>query len=152
MFPHGQSTERTVAASIILAGDETLAKRLHLHVMAPVKTRMTCFFSMESLNENETEQFVSYRLDAAKAPTDLFDSDTISLISSHCRGNRRQIMNIGTLLLDEAYFRQEKTIASLDHRMRSDRSIRVKRKRWGGIPANRDSPAADCCLFQPKEA
>jgi general secretion pathway protein A len=104
--------KKTVAASIILVGDETIAKRLQLHVMAPVKTRMTCFFSMEALDESETEKFVGYRLDAAKAPVDLFDHDTISLISSHCRGNRRQIMNVGTLLLEEAYSRQEKTIGS----------------------------------------
>jgi len=104
--------KKTVASSIILVGDETLAKRLQLHVMAPVKTRMTCFFSMEALDEIETEKFVEYRLDTAKAPTDLFEKDTISLMSSHCRGNRRQIMNIGTLLLEEAYFRQEKTIGS----------------------------------------
>ncbi|MBL7178164.1 MAG: AAA family ATPase [Desulfobacteraceae bacterium] len=104
--------KKTVAASIILVGDETLAKRLRLHVMAPVKTRMTCFFGMEALDENETERFVGYRLEVAKAPGDLFDADTISLMSSHCRGNRRQIMNVGTLLLEEAYFRQEKTIGS----------------------------------------
>lgn len=74
MFPDGQPTKRkTVAASIILVGDETLAKRLQLHVMAPVKIQMTCNFGMEALNENETEQFVSYRLQSAKAPSDLID-------------------------------------------------------------------------------
>jgi len=104
--------KKTVAASVILVGDETIAKRLQLHVMAPVRTRMTCIFGMEGLDEKETGQFVTYRLKTAKAPTDLFDGDTVSLMSSHCRGNRRQIMNIGTLLLDEAYFRQEKTIGS----------------------------------------
>ncbi len=104
--------KKTVAASVILVGDENLSKRLQLHVMAPVKTRMTCIFAMEGLNENETDRFVGYRLKAAKAPEDLFDADTVSLISSHCRGNRRQMMNIGTLLLDEAYFRKEKTIGA----------------------------------------
>lgn len=104
--------KKTVAASVILVGDENLAKRLQLHVMAPVKTRMTCIFAIDGLNEKEAERFVAYRLKAAKAPTDLFDADTISLMSSHCRGNRRQLMNIGTLLLDEAYFRKEKTIGA----------------------------------------
>ena len=104
--------KKTIAASVILVGDETLSKRLHLHIMAPVRTRMTCIFSMEGLDEKETEQFVAYRLKVAKTSADLFETDTVSLMSSHCRGNRRQIMNIGTLLLDEAYFRQEKTIGS----------------------------------------
>ena len=67
---------------------------------------------MEGLDEKETEQFLTYRLEAAKASVDLFDNETFSLMGSHCRGNRRQLMNIGTLLLDEAYFRQEKTIGS----------------------------------------
>jgi hypothetical protein len=31
-------------------------------------------------------------------------------MSSHCRGNKRQIMNMGTLLMAEAFYRQEKTI------------------------------------------
>jgi len=104
--------KKTVAASLILVGDETLAKRLQLNVMAPVKTRMTCIFAMEGLGEKEIGQFVDYRLKAAKAPDDLFDTETVALISSHCRGNRRQLMNVATLLLEEAFYRQEKTIGS----------------------------------------
>lgn len=104
--------KKTVAASLILVGDETLAKRLQLNVMAPVKTRMTCIFTMEGLDENEINGLIAYRLKAAKAPDDLFDTETVALISSHCRGNRRQLMNIATLLLEEAFFRQEKTIGS----------------------------------------
>ncbi len=42
----------------------------------------------------------------------LFDPDALSLISSHCRGNRRRIMNAATLLLTEAFNRQEKTIGA----------------------------------------
>ena len=52
------------------------------------------------------------RAEAAKAPEDLFDTESVALFSSHCRGNRRQLMNIATLLLDEAFYRQEKTIGS----------------------------------------
>jgi len=104
--------KKTVAASLLLVGDETLAKRLQLNVMAPVRTRMTCLFAMEGLDENEVDCFIDYRLKAAKAPDDLFDAETVALISSHCRGNRRQLMNIATLLLEEAFFRQEKTIGS----------------------------------------
>lgn len=104
--------KKTIAASVILVGDETLSKRLKLHIMAPVRTRMTCIFCMEGLDESETGKFLAYRLEAAKIATDLFDDETVSLISSHCRGNRRQLMNVGTILLDEAYYRQEKTIGS----------------------------------------
>jgi type II secretory pathway predicted ATPase ExeA len=41
---------------------------------------------------------------------DLFEHDAVALITAHCRGNRRQIMNTATLLLDEAYYRQENTV------------------------------------------
>ena len=104
--------KKTVAASVILVGDETLAKRLCLHTMAPVKTRMTCVFAMEGLDEDEVDQFINHRLESASAPADLFGEKTISLIGSHARGNRRQLMNIGTLLLEEAFFRQEKTVGA----------------------------------------
>ena len=38
--------------------------------------------------------------------------DAMALIASHCRGNRRQIMNIATLLFEEALYRKEKTIGA----------------------------------------
>jgi general secretion pathway protein A len=104
--------KKTVAASVILIGDLTLAKRLELHTMAPVKTRMTCVFAIDGLDEKDAERFIDFRIKAAKAPTDLFDAESMSLISAHCRGNRRQLMNIGTLLLEDAFFRQEKTVGS----------------------------------------
>jgi len=104
--------KKTVAASVILIGDETLAKRLELHTMAPVKTRMTCIFTINGLGEKDAERFINFRLKTANAPTDLFDAESLSLISAHCGGNRRQLMNIGTLLLEDAFFRKEKTVGS----------------------------------------
>jgi general secretion pathway protein A len=104
--------KKTVAASVVLIGDRTLAKRLELNVMAPVKTRMTCIFAIDGLDEKDAERFINFRIEAAKAPGDLFDIESISLISAHCRGNRRQLMNIATLLLEDAFFRQEKTVGS----------------------------------------
>lgn len=104
--------KKTVAASVILIGDETLAKRLELHTMAPVKTRMTCIFAIDGLDEKDAGRFIDFRIKAAKAPTDLFDTETLSLMSAHCRGNRRQLMNIATLLLEDAFFRKEKTVGS----------------------------------------
>ncbi len=104
--------KKSVAASVILVGDDTLTRRLGLHVMAPVSTRMTCAFALEGLAEKEVKQFVAFRLKAAKAPPGLFEEDTIALMAAHCRGNRRKLMNIATLLLDEAYFRKEKTIGA----------------------------------------
>lgn len=102
----------TVAASFILVGDETFEKKLSLQIMAPVKTRLTGQFKLNTLNDKDSLEFIKFRLSNANAPETLFDSDALSLMSSHCRGNRRQIMNMGTLLLSEAFYRQEKTISA----------------------------------------
>ena len=101
-----------VAASFILVGDETLEKKLLLQVMASVKTRLTGQFNLNTLNDDETLEFIKFRLSNAGAAETLFDQDALNIMSSHCRGNRRQIMNMGTLLLTEAFYRQEKTISS----------------------------------------
>ena len=102
----------TVAASFILVGDETFEKKLQLQMMAPIRTRLTGIFKLNTLSEAESTDFIKYRLTNAQAPETLFNTDAISIMSSHCRGNRRQIMNMGTMLMAEAFYRQEKTIGA----------------------------------------
>ncbi|MBU0973870.1 MAG: AAA family ATPase [Proteobacteria bacterium] len=104
--------KETVAASFILVGDETLEKRLQLQIMSPVRTRLTGRYNLDTLNDNESLEFIKFRLSNARVAETLFDPDALSLMSSHCRGNRRQIMNMGTLLLAEAFYRQERTISA----------------------------------------
>jgi len=103
---------KTAAASLVIAGDEMLARILGLESMTQIQTRLTANLRMEPLNEKEVARFIAYRLEQAKAPKDLFEPDAISLIAAQCRGNRRKIMNAGTVLLDEALYREEKTINS----------------------------------------
>lgn len=103
--------KKSAAASLIIVGDEMLAKQMKLAVMTPIRTRLTVNFPMEPLSEQETEQFIFYRLAHAKAPKDLFEPEAVALIAAHCHGNRREIMNVGTLLLTEAFYRKEKTIS-----------------------------------------
>lgn len=104
--------KKTSAASLILVGDEHLAQKLDLDMMKPIKTRLTAIFRQEPLSEKDSEGFIQFRLQKAEAPSDLIMPDALALIVSHCRGNRRQIMNVATLLLEEAFFRKEKTITS----------------------------------------
>jgi type II secretory pathway predicted ATPase ExeA len=104
--------KKSAAASLIIVGDDMLAKQMNLAVMNPIKTRLTVNFPLEPLNEQETEQFIAYRLGHAKAPKDLFEPDAIALMSAHCHGHRRQIMNVGTLLLAEAYYQKHKTVSA----------------------------------------
>ncbi|SLM33089.1 ExeA3 [Desulfamplus magnetovallimortis] len=104
--------EEKIAASLILVGDEKLPQRLRLQSMASVRSRLTGLFEMKPLNHDDSVEFIEFRLENADAPEDLFDQETLHQIVAHCRGNRRRIMNICTLLLNEAYYRQEKTVGA----------------------------------------
>ena len=102
--------KKTSAASLILVGDDTLAQKLELDVMKPIRTRLTVMFQMQPLDDTESQDFIRFRLQQAEAPQDLFQPEALAIIASHCRGNRRQIMNVGTLLMEEACYRREKMI------------------------------------------
>jgi len=104
--------KKNAAASLILVGDESLAKQLQLSVMTPVRTRLTAIFKLDPLTEDETRQFFALRLQQAKAPADLFEDHALEMIAAHCRGNRREMMNMATVLLCEAFERKEKNVSS----------------------------------------
>ncbi len=105
-------SDNTTSASIILIGDESLAKQLSLRVLAPVSSRLGAVFQQQLLSEEETHAFVTHRLRIAKVKTDLFESEVLSLMAAQTSGNRRQLMNLATMLLQEAYDRNENTISA----------------------------------------
>jgi type II secretory pathway predicted ATPase ExeA len=107
-----QGNRQTVAASLVLVGDETLAKRLDLYALIPIRTRLTGIMKLQPMNEEETRLFIKSRLENAEAPDDLFDEEAIDVIAAHTRGNRRGVMNTATLALEEAYYQEEKTITA----------------------------------------
>jgi type II secretory pathway predicted ATPase ExeA len=107
-----QVSKQTIASSLILVGDEALAKRLDLYAMAPIRARLTGILRLNPLNEAEARLLIQSRLKNAEAPSDLLDNDAISIIAAHTRGNRRLIINNATLAIEEAYYRQEKTITA----------------------------------------
>jgi type II secretory pathway predicted ATPase ExeA len=102
--------KNTVSASLILLGDQSFDKTLDLHIMTPIRTRLTALFKTFPLCDAEARDFVQFRLHQAHAPKDLFDPDAIDLLARHCRGNRRQIMNTAAILLQQAHTQSEKTI------------------------------------------
>jgi type II secretory pathway predicted ATPase ExeA len=85
--------KKAAVASLIIVGDDMLAKQMQLAVMTPIRTRLTVNFRIDPLSDTEAEQFIAFRLRCAQAPKDLLEPDAITLIAAHCHGNRRQIMN-----------------------------------------------------------
>jgi len=102
----------TVAASLLLIGDETFPKLLSLRVMAPVFSRLACIFPQAHLSEQDCTQFIQHRLAAGKAAPDLFEPEAIALIADNTAGNRRNLMNLATMLLQEAFDRKERSVSA----------------------------------------
>ena len=107
-----QSNRPTVAASLLLVGDETLTKRLELHILSPIRSRLTGIIKTQFMNEHETRLFIEHRLKNADAPPDLFHKDAVEIVAAFTRGNRRAIMNTATMALEEAYYHEQKTITA----------------------------------------
>lgn len=107
-----QTSRQTVAASLVLVGDEVLVKRLELYTLLPIRSRLTTVMKLQPMDDQETRMFIENRLKNGEAPPDLFADEAVEILAAHTRGNRRNIMNIATMALEEAYSRQEKTITA----------------------------------------
>jgi len=102
--------QRTAAAALVLIGQPILKKMLELDVFAPVKTRLTCMFSMPKLTLDDAREFISFRLELAQADPDIFDKEAIDCLATDAKGNRRMIMNLAALCLEEAAKRKDKVV------------------------------------------
>ncbi len=89
-----------------------MAKRLDLHILGPIRSRLTGIIKTLYMNEFESRLFIEHRLKNAAAPPDLFDKEAIEIITACTRGNRRTLMNTATMALEEAYYHEEKTITA----------------------------------------
>lgn len=67
-----QTTRQTVAASLILVGDEVLAKRLDLYTLLPISSRLTTVMKLQPMNDEEIKLFIENRLKNGEAPPDVF--------------------------------------------------------------------------------
>ncbi len=104
--------QRTAAAAVVLVGQPMLRKMLELDIFSPVKTRLTCLFSMPKLTLDETKEFIAFRLKLAEANTSLFETDAIECLATDAKGNRRQLMNLAALCLEEAARRNDKVVTA----------------------------------------
>ena len=103
---------RTAAAALILVGQPVLKKMLELDVYAPVRTRLTCLFQMPKLTLDNAKEFILYRLKLAQADPAIFDSDALECLAADSKGNRRTLMNLAALCLEEAARCKDKVITS----------------------------------------
>ncbi|MBN1980283.1 MAG: ATP-binding protein [Chitinivibrionales bacterium] len=103
---------RTAAAALILVGQPALKKKLELDIFSPVKTRLTSLFAMPKLSIDESIEFLQYRMKIAKADSSIFDETAITDIATDAKGNRRLLMNLAAVCLEEAARRNDKVVTS----------------------------------------
>lgn len=103
---------RTAAAALVLIGQPVLKKMLELDIFAPVKTRLTCLFAMPRLTIDEVKEFVTARLQIAQADQGIIDGDALECLAADAKGNRRTLMNLAALCLEEAARRNEKVVTA----------------------------------------
>jgi type II secretory pathway predicted ATPase ExeA len=104
--------EQKALASLILVGDDVLDRTLRLESNRAIASRMAATFRLGPLTQDEAKVFLAHRLEAAKAPKDLFAEDAIELLAVQSRGNRRELMNLGVMLCIEAHSREERCITA----------------------------------------
>lgn len=104
--------QRTAAAAIVLIGQPLLKKMLELDVFAPVKTRLTCTFPMPKLTLDDARDFIAFRLELAQAEQTIFDKEAIDCLAADAKGNRRMLMNLAALCLEEAARRKDKVVTA----------------------------------------
>jgi general secretion pathway protein A len=104
--------QRTAAAALVLVGQPVLKKMLELDIFAPVKTRLTCQLSMPKLSLDDAKEFIGFRLQAAQAAPHLFDTDALVSLATDAKGNRRMLMNLAALCLEEAARRNDKVVTA----------------------------------------
>jgi general secretion pathway protein A len=104
--------QRTAAAAVVLVGQPVLKKMLELDIYAPVRTRLTCLFCMPRLSIEDAKEFIAFRLSLAEANPELFDTDAVTALATDAKGNRRMLMNLAALCLEEAARRNDKVVTA----------------------------------------
>jgi type II secretory pathway predicted ATPase ExeA len=67
---------------------------------------------MPKLSIDDARDFIAYRLETAQADPRLFDDDAINALATDAKGNRRTLMNLAALCLEEAARRNDKVVTA----------------------------------------
>ena len=104
--------KRTAAASLVLVGQPVLRKILELDIFSPVRPRLSCIFPMPKMSLYNSKDFVNHRLELGGAQKNLFSDDATNCLALDCKGNRRVLINLATLCLEEAATRNDIVITA----------------------------------------
>jgi type II secretory pathway predicted ATPase ExeA len=85
--------------SLILVGQPGLKKRLGHRTYRALKQRIGLFYSLGPLSEDETLEYVRFRLKVGGRDNSLFTDDALSLIHKYSEGVPRLINSIATAAL-----------------------------------------------------
>lgn len=89
--------------SVILIGNEGIRKRMRQIKYESLKDRIVTNYEMKGLTLEETEQYISSRLESAGAKKDLFDKQVVNAIYHASKGNCRRANSLLTSMLMLGY-------------------------------------------------
>jgi type II secretory pathway predicted ATPase ExeA len=94
-------------AAIVLAGHQSLRRRLELESLAPLAQRVAVSAPLPALSAPQTADYIAHQLQWAGATRPLFTRDVIELVAHYSRGVPRQINRLCTAALFAAFTVQQ---------------------------------------------
>jgi type II secretory pathway predicted ATPase ExeA len=98
--------------AILLIGQPELRQRLKHPAYAALRQRVGMWYHLDSLNPQETEAYVRFRLEVAGADGDVFAPGALAAIHQHSRGIPRLINNLCTNALLTAFGKEERPVSA----------------------------------------
>ena len=109
-------TEKEKLIQIVLMGQPELRKKLEMARLEQLRQRVTIHYHLQSLNQEETKQYILHRLNLAKANgrdmSSLFEVDTFELIYRYSKGLPRLINQLCDHALLTGFVSDTKVITS----------------------------------------
>lgn len=99
--------------ALILVGQSELQATLQLRVFKPITQRMNVRFHLESLELQETKDYIEHHLKIAGSTHPIFTTEAMDAIHAHTRGISREINNICTACLLDAMLRKDKLVDAM---------------------------------------
>lgn len=99
--------------ALLLVGQPELQATLQLRVFKPIVQRMNVRYHLESLDLQETKDYIEHHLEIAGSTHPVFTDEAVNAIHAHTRGISREINNVCTSCLLDAVLRKEKLVDAI---------------------------------------